>query len=376
VAAIALHASVAAADAPVYPSGKLVRAADERAVIVWERGRRVEHVIRQLDVEGEAPAFATLVATPSAPKVAKVKDDIFGRVAALVADVVPPAPADGAALPKSKVDDFEVMSVKATDGAAINDWLAKNKLEMRPAVSAWLQKAAAKGWTVTALRYSGVPAGARVVHTPTVRMTFDTETPIYPYAEAPPTRGEQQDFSSSHTGFRSTNATRALDVWFIGEDAMAAYQRVVPSNPPPYGVGHVNDGALATALGDTKSWGLDPHAFHDWTLTHFHEAGIRFAVEDISFRPQDERAHTAFAGDAGDGAVEPAAAPASTAVTPPPRPSRSALAARPAHGTRATAHPAALHKTRARRFVFGIAALALLAGLVFAGSELRSRRGG
>jgi len=370
--ASSLHARTASADASVYPAGKIIRAANERAVVVWERARRVEHIVRQLDVEGEAPAFAMLVATPSEPTVSKVKDDPFKRVGALVADVVPPPPAPEATpLPVSKLDDFEVKTVKATEPAELQELLAKSKLEVRPLVSTWIQKVATKGWYITALRFSGAPAGARTIKTPAVRFTFDTDSPIYPYMEAPPTRAEQQDFSAGHPGFRSTSQSRVLDVWFAGDDPMTSFQRLAPSNPPPYGVAHATGDALATALGDTKAWGLEPKGLPDWTLTHFHEASFRFAVDDIAFRPQDARAHTTFDADGGAAPPDPAAAGAD--ATPPARPSRPAIDRPASRGPRGEASPAARSRAGARKFVFGVAALAVLGGLLFAAREMRNR---
>ena len=78
-----MHASPADACGAAYPAGSYVRLAGERTVIVWDAKNKTEHFIRKPLFEGDSKDFGFFVPTPSVPRIAKEKDELLDRVAAL-----------------------------------------------------------------------------------------------------------------------------------------------------------------------------------------------------------------------------------------------------------------------------------------------------
>ncbi len=169
-----------------------IQLAAEKAIIVWDASSKTEHFIRQADFQGAAKEFGFIVPTPSQPDVVKVSDEVFDRLASME-----PAPSGGmgcaaedAATGAASLDSVEVLDVidlgdytatilKATNGQAMLDWLRKNAFKTRPAMTDWLDHYAKKNWVFTALKYKG--AKDKEIRTKTIRISFNTDKPHYPY---------------------------------------------------------------------------------------------------------------------------------------------------------------------------------------------------
>lgn len=295
-----MHTSPAEACGAAYPAGSYVRLAGERTVIVWDAKNKTEHFIRKPLFEGDSKDFGFFVPTPSVPSIAKEKDELLSRVAALVPEMpkggrgegLAPGSAAAAApavdvLQQIRIDDFEIVTLKATDGDALGDWLGKHKFVDRPGLRAWAQRYIAKGWVLNAMRYAPAGAANRQVETPTLRISFPIEAPFYPYTEAPPEPADEVAFRAKYKV--GAQATRPLDVWMIAAGGMEASQgENRPAGPIVEGVSHVSGNTLVEALGSTASWGFDPHTRDTWSVTHLSENTLeRVAFNDIVFRDQD-----------------------------------------------------------------------------------------
>jgi Uncharacterized protein conserved in bacteria (DUF2330) len=287
--------SRAEACAAVTAPGSYVRLEAEKTLIVWDARAKVEHFVRRPVFEGDPRAFGFLVPSPVKPEVAKEDGALFDRLDALVPFGVAAAAAVHQGAPKAappvtieqrvRIDDFEIVTLRAEDGAALTRWLATNGFADRPDIGAWAQKYVTRGWVFNAMRYA--PAGAavaRAVDTPTIRLSFPIETPFYPYTEAPPAPADEQAY---RTRTRSRAAPRALDLWVISDDELEARAAGKPAGPENVGHGAVSAQALATALGPTRTWGLDLDARPTWTVTRFHEETLRrTAFDDLAFVPK------------------------------------------------------------------------------------------
>jgi hypothetical protein len=164
---------------------------DEKAVIVWDPDRQMEHFVRQAAFEGEAQDFGFIVPAPTVPTVAEADGEVFAGLESFVSSKVrePSTAADtdsvaaGAAtelVDQYLVGDYEVSILKAKDGASMLGWLKANNYTNRPAMEDWLDHYAKMGWHFAALKFvraedAGTPG------TKAVRVSFKTDVPFYPY---------------------------------------------------------------------------------------------------------------------------------------------------------------------------------------------------
>jgi hypothetical protein len=168
---------------------------DEKAIIVWDPERKLEHFVRQASFEGEAMDFGFIVPAPSEPKVAEAKGEAFDGLEVFVSKEMGGDSAttgfagmDSAAEPAGSVEvidqylvgDFEVSILKATDGKSMLDWLRENNYDSRPAMEDWLDHYAKMGWYFAALKFVR-PEDAQSPQTSAVRVSFTTDVPFYPY---------------------------------------------------------------------------------------------------------------------------------------------------------------------------------------------------
>jgi hypothetical protein len=203
-AAVALGSD---AEACAVASVDPVAMAAEEALVVWDAEARVEHFVRRASFETGAKDFGFLVPTPGKPELAEADGGVFGRLAQAIAPEVvrerrwlhagcwsgmmflgaKSAPGVEAAvapvevLETKRVAGFDAAVLRADDAGALRGWLEANGYPSRAALVAWLEPYVAQRWTVTAFkvaRAEGAPAA-----TGTVRMSFATERPIFPYRE-------------------------------------------------------------------------------------------------------------------------------------------------------------------------------------------------
>lgn len=188
----ALFASSAIPCCTAYGENPITLAA-EKALIVWDADKKVEHFIRQASFSGKAKDFGFIVPTPTKPDVAAVDAAAFDRLARVVAESLraetraadsAKSEDSGAAgievLERLRVGDYEATIVKATDGKAMNDWLKSNGYHSRPAMESWLDHYAKKSWIFTALKFVREP-GSTEKETSALRLSFKADEPFYPY---------------------------------------------------------------------------------------------------------------------------------------------------------------------------------------------------
>jgi hypothetical protein len=126
---------------------------------------------------------------------------------------------------QTRVGPFEAAVLQADDAGALSAWLREHGYDERASLREWLEPYVARKWFVTAFRIAdpdlddgGQGAQAAAVRAPevtpphglgggTVRMTFTTERPFFPYREP---RDQRE-------GATTTMApSRALRVFFVG----------------------------------------------------------------------------------------------------------------------------------------------------------------
>lgn len=255
--ALIARQSPASACATATREGATIETATETALIVWDEAKKREHFIRGATFAGSAREAAFLVPTPSLPELAAVTRDPFEAITERAAparetqskwgvSLMPlclsffllrsmkseALPAGVQILSRQRVGNYDATVLRGTSAAAITQWLAENRFPSRPALDAWLAPYVAQGFFFTAFRLAEDPQQGGLAAT-TVRLSFDTPRPFYPYREP--------DDTAPHPGrllrlaFVGNGTPRAKigdDAWippkFSGELGRASWASPVP----------------------------------------------------------------------------------------------------------------------------------------------------
>jgi hypothetical protein len=211
VPALALLAPTdAAACCPAPPSGKPVVNADQTVIMVWDAAAKTEHFVRRASFKSDADDFGFLVPTPAQPELAESGDDAFPYLAKLTAPEIkrmarPSAgcaggcsrsksaavPASAAAkaevtvLEEKTVAGFHAVVLDASSASALTGWLKDHGYAFSPEIEAWAKPYVDGGWKITALKVAKDPSAtaSKGVAAASLRISFKTERPLFPYRE-------------------------------------------------------------------------------------------------------------------------------------------------------------------------------------------------
>ena len=337
VAALASGGASPAARAccPAPPRGFEVRIADQEILVVWDPATKTEHFVRRAVFSGggEAPAagFGFLVPTPTRPEVAASNGGAFGllreetrpwvvqktrwRVSVMPllaypflltmmgsrASPTPTASIDRGVdvLEQTHVAGYDVAVLAASDPKALTDWLGANGYDARPALQEWARPYIEKRWIITAFKYA---ARMGEVGTDAVRMSFSTETPLFPYRVptdniAPPGQGNLlRAFVVAPGRATGTLGEGPGRPWTQGQVKRARplpaaeLARLVGQAIPPEAVKSLGDGAWLTAFEDPTwpsgtddlTFTLDPKGEeHQEVIYHYDDATVPLPLDLI-----------------------------------------------------------------------------------------------
>ena len=215
--------------APAPHKGETVAIYAEEAIIVYDAATRTEHFIRRADFRTQAKDFGFLVPTPTKPELGETSSDVFrklasvtrprlefsGRVNRIVVkgDRTPTptgAPERDKRAPeildRKQVAGYDAVVLRAEDEEGLKKWLEDNKYDARPALMDWLKKYVQNKWIITAFKVSSDGTESRRWNT-SVRMSFQTDAPFYPYREPADLQTQQ--------------GSRSLRIYFLAD---ARYQ--------------------------------------------------------------------------------------------------------------------------------------------------------
>jgi hypothetical protein len=195
----------------------------EQVLIVHDPDSEQEHFIRELVFRDAKEPFGFVVPTPSQPTVAKVDGSPFRALA----DHFPPEPPEPLGLSsfgsgfgsghgrsggsstapvtvisEERIGSFTAFVLSASDAGALKKWLDDNQLVTTPESEAWLRHYTDLGFHFVAFRHEPASKGANTSRSETVRISFSTPLPYYPYLEP------------EHPGAPST-LYRVLAVWLV-----------------------------------------------------------------------------------------------------------------------------------------------------------------
>lgn len=190
----------------------------EQTLILFDPEQELEHFVREIVIRDPSPGFGFVVPVPERPLIANVKVDPFAKLAAKFpltsvesaggmrkggtgAGMVTAAPVT--VLSRQKVGSFTAFVLSASDAKALDKWFSDNRLLVPQEAAAWLAQYVKLGFYFAALRYEAQEKDLKsgTTRAETVRISFKTPAPFYPYREpVHPT---------------SSDLPRELSVWLV-----------------------------------------------------------------------------------------------------------------------------------------------------------------
>lgn len=179
----------------------------ERTLIVWDSSTKVQHFVRELRFSHAAGSFGFVVPVPSRPKVHSVEASPFdalektypsdlldrlwlgfgsglGHGAGLGAGKgAAPKPPPVQLVEQKRVGDFNAFILTATDPGALAAWLEKHGFKTSERGKTWVDHYVRLGFHFVALRFDGAKKEEEALEIRTLRISFESELPYYPYRE-------------------------------------------------------------------------------------------------------------------------------------------------------------------------------------------------
>jgi hypothetical protein len=203
-------------NARVSESDRRPSLAYEQTLIVYDAEKHREHFVREVVFQESREPFGFVVPTPTRPEVAKVKKSPFAKLR----ETFPFEWVNPERLVRLASSDMEDASVKvievtrvgrftafvlaASDAAGLKNWLAQNGFVTTPETEAWLAHYVKLGFFYVAMRYEPSPGDkGNKTKAETVRISFDSPLPYYPYLEPDPRGG------------KPPASPRLLDIWLV-----------------------------------------------------------------------------------------------------------------------------------------------------------------
>lgn len=169
--------------------GDMVAFGEQVNVIVWDEDAGVEHFVRKARFRSQADDMGFIAPTPSVPDIVEVDEQVF-----VTMEKLKPKPQTFMATKSSSLEaasaghveviqeqdvaGYRATTVKATDSAALAEWMAENGYTTTPSIERWTDFYIRKKWYLTAFK---VNLDSGYGETGTVRMSFKTDRPFNPY---------------------------------------------------------------------------------------------------------------------------------------------------------------------------------------------------
>ncbi|MCZ7648643.1 MAG: DUF2330 domain-containing protein [Planctomycetota bacterium] len=222
---------------PAPREGQQVLNADQTLVILWDAERKIEHFIRKATFKSEAQDFGFIVPSPTQPELSESGGEAFSLLSRLTEPEIvrQPRPRRGGGLgcggvratktaapegamlsePEVRVLEeklvagFKATVLEADTAAVLMEWLKANGYAFSPEVEAWAAPYVEQKWKLTALKVAAADtqSGPRSLEAPALRMSFQTDRPLFPYREPD---------SKAATAALDTRY-RLLRIFFVGE---------------------------------------------------------------------------------------------------------------------------------------------------------------
>ena len=178
--------------------------ADQSVILIWDSATRTEHFIRKASFQSAGDELGFIVPTPTQPNLEESSDEAFDYLRKLTAPeikqqlhlpcvgigcgmVAAPAPTLSSVqvLAEKEVAGYKAAVLKAGVAGDLVTWLRDNGYANSPAMEAWAKPYIDKGWKFTALKLAKSEKGKndQTLTADTLRITFQTDEPLFPYRE-------------------------------------------------------------------------------------------------------------------------------------------------------------------------------------------------
>jgi hypothetical protein len=213
--------------------------AHEQVVLMHDATHGKQHFIRRVTFREAREPFGFVVPTPTRPEVSAIEHDPFQKLRSAFRFESRPPAGEGIGkgfgsghgrlgggvqvLEVKELGSFTAFVLAATDERALHKWLADHRLISTKETDAWLAHYVAMGFHYVALRYNPTelkgqnkkheasaraqPSRKPITRTQTLRISFDTPLPYYPYFEPRTPEGVTQNL-------------RLLELWFVSQQAV------------------------------------------------------------------------------------------------------------------------------------------------------------
>lgn len=192
----------------------------EQTLIVYDAEKHREHFVREVVFQESRQPFGFVVPTPARPEVAKVKKSPFaklreefpfrslrgvrsgsGRVAGTLEELGMEDSVE--VIEVTRVGRFTAFVLAASDAAGLKSWLSQNGFVTTPETEGWLAHYVKLGFFYVAMRYEPSPGDKGKTKAETIRISFDSPQPYYPYLEPDPRGG------------KVPAGPRLLEIWLV-----------------------------------------------------------------------------------------------------------------------------------------------------------------
>jgi hypothetical protein len=298
---LVLLLSPAPACCPAPARNKAAVNADQTVILLWDPATKTEHFIRKASFKSDAEDFGFLIPSPSKPELSESGDDAFPLLATITAPEVvqrqlprggpgcgcgsgmPAGAATKSEAPPPAVSVLEeklvagfhaaVLETKSSD--ELVGWLKEHGYAFSPEVREWAKPYVEQGWKITALKVVKGDAAKekKDVGASALRMSFQTDRPLFPYREPDP-RSYAAALKAQH---------RTLRIYFLAD---GRYRGELTKEEPWTGrvawCNPVKENERATLLEKLKLPKSTGAA--DWWLTEFEDDWpYRAAPADVYF---------------------------------------------------------------------------------------------
>ena len=173
----------------------------EKVLILHDAEKGRQHFVRQVNFDAKDTEFGFIVPTPSQPQVAKAKapfkalrksfpfqrlrppgsggEGANSRGKGMAVGGAPPVQV----LEVKRVGKFTAFVLDASDAAALDNWLKNNNFKVPTQARPWLSHYVKLGFYYVAFRYDRPKKKGQGLASETVRISFDSPAPYYPYLE-------------------------------------------------------------------------------------------------------------------------------------------------------------------------------------------------
>jgi hypothetical protein len=185
-------------NAEVSESERRPSLAYEQTLILYDAEKRREHFVREVVFSASPEPFGFVVPVPARPEVAKVEKSPFAKLRESFSFYGPERVARLAdagsdtvqVLEVTKVGRFTAFVLSASDAAGLSSWLSRNGFVRTPEADVWLAHYVKLRFFYVAMRYEPAPGDKGKTKAETVRISFDSPLPYYPYLEPDPPAGK------------------------------------------------------------------------------------------------------------------------------------------------------------------------------------------